>query len=125
MASATVMMMWLVTVKAYGNQPDHVQRQHEHEKREDEGKKFHPFRAGSRADGCSHELVRKFCRRLQAGRHQAAPGRCNDQERGESDDCQHHEGRRICEGDLDIADLRDRKEIDNLKLVDWIDGHEH
>ena len=89
------------------------------------GKNFIPSVPAVERMVCSDELVGQFCRRLQAARHQAAPGRCNDQERGDADDCEHHEGRRIGEGDLDIADLRDRKEIDDLKLVDWIDGHEH
>src|SRR5262249_22222222 len=34
-------------------------------------------------------------------------------------------GGRVGEGDLGIADFDDRKQIDNLKLVDWIDSHDY
>ena len=35
-----------------------------------------------------------------------------------------HEGGGIGEGDLGVSDLGDRKEIDDLELVDWIGSHE-
>ena len=34
-----------------------------------------------------------------------------------------HEGGRIGEGDLGAADLDDREQVDDLELVDWVDGH--
>jgi hypothetical protein len=62
---------------------------------------------------------------LQTGRYEATLCGGANQEGGNSGDRDHHEGRRIGESDLGIADLGDREEIDNSELVYRIDSHEH
>ena len=124
-ASAAVMMMWLVTVKVVGNEPDHVQRQDEHEDREHEGKKPHAFGAGGRAHHGGDEFVGQLGRRLQARGHQARRSAVPiTRNGGQADHRDQHEGGRIGEGDLGVADLAERKQVDDLELVDGVDGHD-
>ena len=108
-----------------GNEADDVHRQDEHEQREHEGEEAHAFGAGRTSYCIGDEFVGQFGRRLHAARHQTALGGAADQEYGDDHHGGDHVGRRIGEGDLGIADLGDRKQIDDLELMDWIDSHEH
>src|SRR5262245_34085004 len=107
------------------NKADDVHGQNEHEKREHEGEEAHAFAAGRASYGIGDKLVRQFCRRLQAVRHQASFGGAANKKYRDHGYGRDHIGRRIGEGDLGIADLRNRKQLADLELVDWIDRHDY
>ena len=69
------------------------------------------------------ELVGELRERLQPARHQAARGGRADQQRADDADRDHHEQRRIGEGDLVPADVGDREDLVDLELMDRI-GHD-
>ena len=70
-ASASVMLMWLVTVNDPERAP-HVAGRDEHEEREDEQEVLHALWAAHLAQGLGHEFVNDLRRRLDAGRHERA-----------------------------------------------------
>ena len=106
--------------EAVGDQPEHVQRQHEHEQREHEGEEAHAFLPGGRAHHAGDEFVGQFRGRLQARGHRLAAGGADHQEQREPDHGDQHEQRGIGEGDLGVAELAERKQVDDLELVDGI-----
>src|SRR5262249_36166114 len=106
-----------------GDQTDHVQRQHEHEDREYEWKKPHTLGACSAAHGRGHELVDNFGGGLQTGGNKATACCGATQKDGDAHDCCQHVGGRVVEHDAGVADLCDGKQIDDLELMDGIDGH--
>src|SRR5262249_59337849 len=67
----------------------------------------------------------KVRRRMAAARHQTSPRGGGDEKDSQTSYSRQHKGGRVGEGDLGIADFDDRKQIDNLKLVDWIDSHDY
>ena len=66
------MMMWLVTVKPYGDHPEQVQDEDEHEEREHEREEPHALLAGGTSHGRGDELVGHLDERLHAARARAA-----------------------------------------------------
>src|SRR5262249_20640500 len=107
------------------NEADDVDRQNEREKRKHEGEETHAFGAGRTLYGVSHKFIGQLRRGLYAARHQAASGGTEQKESGDDHHSGNHVGRRISEGDLGVDDFAARKEVDDLKLMGWIGGHEH
>ena len=83
---------------------------------------FHAGRAGCTLNHISHELVCEFGERLHPARHQRAGGAAADQQRGNANDSDRHEQRGIGDRNLVPADVAERGELRNLKLMNWI-GH--
>ena len=80
------------------------------------GKNFMPSVPAVRADGRGDEFVGQFRGRLQPRRHQRLLGGGADQEQGQPEHCDQHEQRRIGEGDLGVADLDDREQLDDAGI---------
>ena len=97
--------------------------QDEHEQREHKRKEAHTFAAGRTADCIGNELIGHFGRRLDAARHKTALGCAANKECGDHRHGGNHVGCGIGECDLGIANLCDRKQIDDLELMDGIDCH--
>src|SRR4029077_6713550 len=108
-----------------GDKPDDIYRQDEREQREHKGEETHSLGAGCTFYGVGDEFVRQLGCRLHAARHKASLGGTAEKECSNDHNSCDHIGRRVGESDLRIADLADRKQIDDLELMNWIDSHEY
>src|SRR5215468_520988 len=106
------------------DKPNDVHRQDEREQREHEGEETHPLGAGRTFYGVGDEFVSQLGGRLHAARHKASLGGAAQKECGDDHNCGDHVGRGVGEGDLRIANFDDRKQINDLELMNWIDSHE-
>src|SRR5262249_31632821 len=84
------------------------------------GKNLNPSGAGGVALCSRDELVGHFSARLQPSGDWGARAGSAEHQREDQGERDQHEQRRIREGNLDPADVDDRKEVFDLKLMDGI-----
>ena len=121
-ASAKVTMMWLVTVKLHGTSPKQVGEQDEHEQREDERHERPRPMPGVGVDHVDDKLVEHFGDRLHASRYQRRVARAQHDQRGDREDDDRHQQRRVRIGNIDPADMQ-RDEPMDLELLQRMELH--
>src|SRR5262249_4369860 len=81
---------------------------------------FHAFRAGGAPQCIRDELVENFSDRLQPSGHQGARAGGAEHQGEDQSERDQHEQCRIGEGNLGAADVKNRKQILDLELMDGI-----
>ena len=121
-AIEAVTMMWLVTVNVYGMMPIMFAIRMNMNSVKTSGKNFMP---AVPAVLCmllaTNSYVSSVTDCIRPGTS-ARDGAAADQQRGDADDRDRHEQRRIGDRDLVPADVAERGELGDLELMNWI-GH--